>query len=111
MVEVISDDLLAIPIGKEVDRTCGDNADQRRTETLEQCTGRLIAVDITVGIKGRYTYCPRESRRAALRQGPYVPKDMASFHEIPQQAPRAMWEGSYPTTNHTDRSMFFPEQT
>lgn len=48
MVEVIGDDLLAVAVGEEVDRTCRDNADQCRTETLEQGTGRLVPVNIAV---------------------------------------------------------------
>lgn len=52
-----------------------------------------------------------ESRRAAGRGRAYVPKDVTSLHEIPQQAARAMWEGSYSTANYADRSVFFSEQT
>lgn len=52
VVETIGNDLLAVAVGEKVDRACGNNADQCRTETLEQCTRRLIAVDIAIIKKG-----------------------------------------------------------
>ena len=36
---------------------------------------------------------------------------MTGLHEIPQQTPGAMREGSYTTPNYADRSVFFSEQT
>lgn len=48
MIKLIGNDLLAVAIGEKVDRTSGNNANKCRTETLEQCTRRLVAVDIAV---------------------------------------------------------------
>lgn len=48
VVKVVGDDLLAVAIGEEVDRTCGDDANQRWTEALEKCTGGLVTVDIAI---------------------------------------------------------------
>lgn len=48
VVEIIGNHLLSIPVGEEVDRTCGNDANQCRTETLEQCARRLVAVDIAI---------------------------------------------------------------
>ena len=79
VVEMVGNDLLAVAISEKVDRTCGNNANKCRTKTLEQCTRRLVAVDITVKKGGG-----SQSRRAAKRERLYVPKNMASLHEIPQ---------------------------
>ena len=46
VVEVVGDDLLAVPVGEEDDGPRGYNSDESRTETLEEGARRLFSVYI-----------------------------------------------------------------
>ena len=46
VVEVVGDDLLAVPVGEEDDRPRGDDADESGAETFEEGARRLFSVYI-----------------------------------------------------------------
>lgn len=49
IVEGVRDDLLAVAVREEVDRTRGDDSDESRPESFEECAGRLEVVNIAEG--------------------------------------------------------------
>lgn len=53
VVKLVGDDLLPVTVGEKVDGACRNNANQRRTEPLEQRVRGLVAVDVTVSKKKR----------------------------------------------------------
>ena len=109
VVETVGDDSLAVAVGEKVDGTSGNNADECWTESLEQCTRRLVTVDVAIFFKKKKSenQCLNEVRKGRL----YAPKNVTRLYEIPQQTSRTVREGSYPTADDADRSVLFSKET
>lgn len=46
VIEVVGDNVFTVPIRVEVDGTRRNSTDKSRTKTFEQCSWRLLSVDI-----------------------------------------------------------------